>query len=183
MRPPIRHARFMTTLGLVAVSLSGCSVAAPPQGARSADTPGTSGPAPSLCEDGRAWQKALEGLPPAAVQRVQGTYTRNTCDGTAQVSGTDLALQPEVVESAEWVRLFECRTAHVHFTATDELARTGSPSWAPAGWIDITLERENKQLILRLSAESVAKNIRLYRHARALVGASSSPRDRKTTAE
>jgi hypothetical protein len=114
------------------------------------------------CEDGQAWQEALGTLPATAVQHVEPTYLRDTCAGTTLVSGTKLAVVPDAVQSAQWARLLECRTARVRFAKVPASVERASRPWTPEGWVDIAVEHDPKSLILTLHAESAAKNIQLF---------------------
>jgi len=163
------YARVMSLFGPTAVLFS-CSETLPPAGGT------TWGPAPNSstamrdpppCQDGSAWQAALGGLPATAVGRVEATYFRDTCAGTALVSGTKLYVLSGAVEAAPWGRLLECGTARVRFTATPSKAYAGSPAWTPDGWVDVKVEHEHKSIVLTLHAESAAKNIQLYHRATA----------------
>lgn len=158
-------------MGLTAL-LCACSETLAPAGVTTAGSTGaaTARVDASPCGDGRAWQEALGALQPAAVRHVEATYTRDTCSGTAQVSGTKLVLLPNAVESAQWAQLLECGAAHVRFMGTSASAETRSPAWTPEGRLDIAVEREGGNVVLTLSAESVPKNIRLFRSAAALLG-------------
>jgi hypothetical protein len=124
----------------------------------------------SPCEDGLAWQGALEALPPSAVQHVEPTYITDTCSGTAQVSGTRLVLAPSLAWPAPWARLLACRTAHAYFAPTRASEPTSSPGWLPEGQVEIAVERDPYDAVVTIHAESVARNIRLLRAAAARFG-------------
>lgn len=160
------HARMLGPVGL-AVLLLGCSETRPPVGVPVDAPSGKVDPTP--CQDGQAWQEALRALPAAAVAHIEPTYFRDTCAGTALVSGTKLSITTEAIQTAPWARLLECHTARVRFTTTSATAPEGSPGWTPVGWVDIAVEREPKDLTLTLRAESAAKNIRLFHSAIAFV--------------
>jgi hypothetical protein len=168
------YARMSCTFGLTAL-VCACSETLPPTGATQADPAGasaTSGVDALPCDDAQAWQEVLGALRPAAVQDVTPTYIRDTCAGSAQVSGTKLALSPDAVASPTWALLLACRNARVHLGEPQTPAQLrGSPRWTPDGWVGIAVERDGKKIVLTLHAESVSKNIRLFRSAAAFLAA------------
>jgi hypothetical protein len=140
-----------------------------------AGTPGSTvavatGAETAACNDGPAWQDALNALAREAVVHVEPTYMRDTCAGSAQVSGTKIAVASSAVQSAPWTRLLACRAARVRFSSFDRSTRGGSSEWAPDGWVEISVVREPKQVVLTLSAASVPENIRLLRRIARRVG-------------
>ncbi len=152
----------------------GCSKALP----RAADTTGALGLTASPraldeapCEDGRAWQDALRALPPTAVRRVEATYLRDTCAGTALVSGTKLSIVPDAGQSSAWARLIECHAARVRFLGPEPSPPRSPTAWMPDGWVDIKVEGDTRNIVLTLHAESATKNIRLFRHTAAFADA------------
>ena len=116
-----------------------------------------------VCEDGRTWQQALNALSPAALRHVDPTYVWDTCAGTAQVTGVKLALSPDAVESAPWGGLLSCPSARVLIANGHGSASGASPAWTPDGWVDLVVERDRETIVLTVRAESVPKNIRLFR--------------------
>jgi hypothetical protein len=161
--------RSTIALGIVAF-LCACSATLPPPGAdrgglaAASATAKVGGPA---CADGRAWQEALDALPSAAVTGIEPMYVRDTCMGTVQVTGVKLALLPGAVESAPWAGLLECGMARVPFAKASPPGPSASPIWTPDGWVDIAVERDRRTVVLTVSAESVPKNIRLFRRVAA----------------
>jgi hypothetical protein len=168
------YARTSSALALIALSL-GCSETLSPAGATTTSPTAAAATAKldaAPCEDGQAWQDALSALPAPAVQRVEPTYLRDTCAGSALVSGTRLGILPEAAASARWGRLLECPAAHVRFAGNPASIQTSlQKGWIPEGWVDIAVERGGKDLVLTLRAESAAKNIRLFQRASAFVSA------------
>jgi hypothetical protein len=169
--PTTTRARTTSLLGL-AMLLFSCSPTLPPASLATAG-PTTAAAIPTVhapCEDGQAWQEALGTLPATAVQHVEPTYLRDTCAGTTLVSGTKLAVVPDAVQSAQWARLLECRTARVRFAKVPASVERASRPWTPEGWVDIAVEHDPKSLILTLHAESAAKNIQLFHTTLAFLG-------------
>jgi len=155
------------TCSLIALSCA-CSETLSPPGAKTVDPAGARSATKadvSPCDDVQAWRDALGALPAAAVQHVEPTYMRDTCSGTAQVTGTTLALAPSAVGSEPWARLAECAGARVHFPEASASAQAPLGSLTPEGWLEITVEHEHQNVVLTLHADSIAKNVRLFRHA------------------
>jgi hypothetical protein len=166
--------RFADTTSAAALTavLFSCSETLPPASAAIVDPAAASATVDAPpCGDGRAWQEALGALPASAVQHVQATYFRDTCAGTALVSGTRLAISPEAVASAQWARLLECPTAHVRFAASSGSRQSPALSWTPDGRVDIEVTRDGRNLALTIRAESAAKNSRLFQRTAAFVSA------------
>ena len=124
------------------------------------------------CEDAAAWQENLRILQPRTVLSVQAHYTRNTCDGTTQVIGTRVLLRrPEDSSHAALSWMLQCRASRVLLgEAHPSLFLTSSP-WLPTGWLDIEAKPEGGNFVVTLSADSVPKNIELFRRTAELVNA------------
>lgn len=125
----------------------------------------------SPCDDGRAWQEAFGTLTVSAVKDVDPLYMWDTCVGAAQVSGTKVTFASSAVQSPLWTQLRSCRGAHVLLPSSMPERRRSLLSGAD-GWVDIAIASDDAKVILRLSAESVRKNIRLYQEMRAFARAS-----------
>jgi hypothetical protein len=152
----------MIAMGM-SVTCCACSETLPGPGAYTASPTAAVPIQARVCEDGRAWQAALDALPAAALAQVEPTYVRDTCAGTGQVTGVTIALPRAAVESAPWGWLLGCAAVRVPFAEGDRPAQGASPAWTPDGWVDIAVERERDAVLLRVSADSVPKNIRLFR--------------------
>jgi hypothetical protein len=166
------YVRCTLALGIAAFSCA-CSEALPLASAGTlgpSSTPATAKVDGAACQDGRAWQEALDTLPAAAVMGVEPMYVRDTCVGTGQVTGVKLDLLPGAVASPPWAGLLECGAARVPFTEAG--GPRPSPVWTPDGLVDIEVERDRKIVVLTVSAESVPKNIRLFRRVAAFARAS-----------
>jgi hypothetical protein len=173
-RSPVKpYVRCAMALGLATFSCA-CSDALPRAsvgtGGRSSTHATAKVDAPA-CEDGRAWREALDALPAAAVTGVRPVYVRDTCAGSAQVTGVKLALLPGAVASPPWAGLLECRAARVAFAKAGASEPSTSPVWTPDGLVDIVVERDRKNVFLEVSAESVPENIRLFRRVAAFARA------------
>lgn len=159
-------ARTLGTLILAALFL-GCAESSLSGGAAEVP-PGTVGEEVNACRDGLSWQQLLAAIPAGAIKRVEPMYMRDTCAGSAQVSGTRLVLLPKAFSSAQWGTLVTCRGSHVRLS-DDEQGPGAISAWIPEGWVDLTVERDHNGVTLALSAESVPKNILLLRRAKAFV--------------
>ena len=124
------------------------------------------------CEDPAAWQDNLRILQRNTVLRVEAHYTRNTCDGTTQVIGTRALLRsPEGSSGAALSWMLQCRASRIFL---GEAAPSGFPRgspWLPTGWLDVEAKPEGGNVIVTLSADSVPKNIELFRRTAELVSA------------
>jgi hypothetical protein len=162
----VTHYARLTFAMLISAPFCACAETLPPAGTNmggrtaAATTANVQAPA---CEDGRTWQEALDALPPAALTQVEATYVWDTCVGTGQVTGVKLALPPDALESAPWAGLLACPSARVLFAKGHRSASGPSPAWTPDGWVEIVVERERETVVLTVSAETVPKNIRLFR--------------------
>ena len=138
-------------------------------------SPHTSGApiAKTPCEDAAAWQDNLRILQPTTALKVEAHYTRNTCDGTTQVIGTRVLLRsPQDSSRAAVSWMLQCRASRVFLGEDDRSVRPASSWWLPPGWLDIEVKPEGGDLIVTLSADSVPKNIELFRRTAEL----ASPR-------
>src|ERR1700733_3490635 len=135
------YARIALAAGMSAPLLA-CSETLPPAGANmggQATPAATANVHAPVCEEGRAWQEALDALPAAALTQVEPTYVWDTCVGTAQVTGVKLALPADAVERAPWAGLLSCPAARVLFAEGNGSASRPSPAWTPDGWVDIVV--------------------------------------------
>ncbi len=122
------------------------------------------------CARTEAWQDELRSLPTGALLGVSAEYLRDTCSGTAQVAATSLLLRNPEASAERFKRLLECPSAR--FVVSD--ARDGI---LPEGIVEIDVRAYAGNYAVTLRADSVAKNIQLFRKARALAkarGASGS---------
>jgi hypothetical protein len=65
--------------------------------------------------------------------------------------------------------MLQCRASRIFLGETDPSDSPTSPRWLPAGWLDIETKPEGGTLIVTLSADSVPKNIDLFRRTTELV--------------
>jgi hypothetical protein len=128
--------------------------------------------AQSPCKNAKSWQQNLWVLQPNTVLKVEAHYTRNTCDGTTQVVGTRVLLRsPEDSSRAALSWMLQCRASRVFFGEADPSQPPTSSRWLPPGWLDIEVKPEGGTLVVTLSADSVPKNIELFRRTAELVSA------------
>jgi hypothetical protein len=124
------------------------------------------------CEDAAAWQDNLRILQPNTVLGVEAHYTRNTCDGTTQVIGTRVLLRsPEGSSRAALSWMLQCRAWRIFVREADPSSFPRRSPWLPTGWLDIEAKPEGGTLVVTLSADSVPKNIELFRRTAELVSA------------
>jgi hypothetical protein len=154
------------TLALLA---SACAGVRPPTASTTAIDP---------CRDATTWQDDLRIVLPSGVLAARGLYIKNTCDGTTQVTGTELLIRrSEDSSSTALARMLKCGGSRV-LLAGGERSRDQSPSsvWLPDGWVEISVRSHAENVLVTLSADSVPKNIELLRHAVALASARTSTR-------
>ncbi len=114
------------------------------------------------CAEAGAWQDELPSLPSGALLRVDATYIRDTCSGTAQVAATSVTLRgSEAVASERLRRLLECPQAEI-------VVRDAPDSLLPAGRVEIEVTPDAGNFTVTLRADSVAKNVQLLRRVKAL---------------
>jgi hypothetical protein len=124
------------------------------------------------CEDAAVWQDNLRILQPNTVLRVEAHYTRNTCDGTTQVIGTRVLLRSaEGPSRAALSWMLQCRAWRIFVGQADPSSFRRRSPWLPTGWLDIEAKPEGDNLVVMLSADSVPKNIELFRRTAELVSA------------
>ncbi len=123
-----------------------------------------------MCGDSALWLEDLRLVGSGTPLRVEPLYIRNTCDGTTQVAGTDIFLRPSTGEEVTTLsRALGCGPARIVVAAGDA-SRARAP-WLPDGWLDVALRTEGEAFVLRLRADSVPKNIELFREASRALGA------------
>ena len=149
----------------VAALLAACSAPATDPPPRSALAP-----AAGACDNPSTWETGLGGFAGSSVREVSALYIRDTCAGAAQVQGTRLVLDPPAGPDADSrPRLLRCSPAHLYVRQPGPRAGgRGLAAIAPPGWLDIAVRADAEELVVTMSSESVAKNIELYRRARAL---------------
>jgi hypothetical protein len=129
------------------------------------------GGAPLSCEDARAWQDALRTLDTTTLLTVEPTTWVDTCSGAAQVTGTRVRIRGSEASSnrlsGRLASLLECPNARVRVEPADTSQPGSDRLWLRAGWVDIDVKREAGNYSVRLSAESVSKNLQLLRAATA----------------
>jgi hypothetical protein len=167
----VRHVWMTFYLGIAMATFACAATSSENVAAPAADPSTSKSHDVSPCDDGRAWQEAFGTLAPSAVNDVDPLYMWDTCVGAAQVSGTKITFASSAVQSALWTQLRSCRGAHVLFPSSAPERRRSLLSGAD-GWVDIAIATDNAKVILRLSAESVHKNIRLYQEMHAFARAS-----------
>jgi hypothetical protein len=118
------------------------------------------------CEEAAPWQDNLRILQPRTVLRVEAHYIRNTCDGTTQVIGTRVFLRrPEDSSQAALSWMLQCRASRVFVAGADSSPLSTNSRWLPAGWLDIEVKADGENVVVTLSADSIPKNIELFRLA------------------
>jgi hypothetical protein len=146
---------FMKSFAVAAatISLCGCAVRPPSPATTVGETP---------CTEARAWQEELRSLPANTLLGVDASYLRDTCSGTAQVAATSLILRrPDGASSARLVRLLQCRSAQI-------VVRDDTGGLLPDGLVDVDVKADAGNVDVTLRADSVAKNIGIFRRAKAL---------------
>jgi hypothetical protein len=146
---------FMRSFAVAAATISLCACAGRPLplAATVGETP---------CTEARAWQEELRSLPADTLLGVEASYLRDTCSGTAQVAATSLVLRrPDGAFSARLVRLLQSRSARV-------VVRGDSGGLLPEGLVEADVKADAGNVDVTLRADSVAKNIGIFRTARAL---------------
>ncbi len=117
-----------------------------------------------------AWRDNLRILQPSTVLKVEAHYTRNTCDGTTQVIGTRVLLRsPKEPSPAALSWMLQCRASRVFVGEAEPSYLPASSRWLPPGWLDIAVKPEGGIVVVTLSADSVPKNIELFRRTAELV--------------
>jgi len=151
--------RFLPALAVALVG--GCApvVEGPPAAPEASKSSETSSGVPADCGDASAWRQELRSVPPNAIVGLKPKHIVDTCSGTSQTSGTVLLLR-RTDGADSWTRMLRCSSARVFFGTSDD-------TWIPDGWVDLEVRAEGNGASVTISAESVAKNIRLYRRATA----------------
>jgi hypothetical protein len=143
-----------------ALGMTGCSQAASPV-ARAASVE------QRQCGDATAMLDDLAILRNTTVLSVEPTYVVDTCWGTWQVSGTKLLMSPpEGVSPDRLARVLRCHGARALLRRADA-SMVDDPYWSPDGWVDIEATPVAGRLAILLRADTVQKNIRVLRRARA----------------
>jgi hypothetical protein len=162
---PKHHSALVTTLLLPrALPLLMCACAgrgAPPAASIATVLKGS-------CKDPRAWQDDIGAIERGALASVEGQYIRNTCDGTAQVSGTQLHIRrPGPSQALDW--MFRCGASRV-VVGSEAPGTSATTVWLPDGLVDISVTARGPDVVVTLQGESVPKNIELLRRTIARIG-------------
>jgi hypothetical protein len=145
---------------LSAAALSPCAcgpMTPPPLHAASAPT----------CSRVSTWQQALGDLRPDAVLQVNPSLFWDTCAGVAQVQGVTIVVI--ATPDSALRRLVDCGSVQLAVEHSDARAAHGGLG-LPVGLIEVESRLEGPHIALTLSADRVAKNVRLYREANTLAG-------------
>jgi hypothetical protein len=120
------------------------------------------------CSDTGAAPEDLQILEGTQIVEVRPEYVVDTCWGTWQVSATKLVVRPPPnVSSDRFGRALRCHGARALLGGAEASAVSGDPYWSRDGWVDVDVRAQGNLLVVRLRAETVAKNIRLLRRASA----------------
>lgn len=132
----------------------------------------TAAVAQNPCRDADVWRDDLRILEPRSVVEIEPHYTRNTCDGTTQVIGTQVVLRPPSdSSSAALSRMLRCGASRVLVGMHNPASPSPTSLWLPDGWLDIEVKPEGGNFLVTLSAESVPKNIQLFHRTTDFLGA------------
>jgi len=124
------------------------------------------------CRDANVWREDLRILEPKLVVHIEPHYTRNTCDGTTQVIGTQVVLRsPSDSASAALSRMLRCGFSRVLIGTPNPASLSPTSLWLPDGWLDIEVKPDGGNFLITLSAESVPKNIQLFHRTTDFLGA------------
>jgi len=116
------------------------------------------------CRDAKAWRYGLGILQPKIVVEIEPHYTRNTCDGTTQVIGTQIVMsRPDESSAAALSQMLRCGASRVWIGKDNPSMPSRTPFWLPDGWLDVGVKPDGVNFLVTLSAESVPKNIQLFR--------------------
>jgi hypothetical protein len=144
-------------------------------GAASRNT-STAAVAQNPCRDADVWREDLRILEPKLVVHIEPHYTRNTCDGTTQVIGTQVVLRPpSASSSAALSRMLRCVFSRVLIGELNPARPSAASLWLPDGWLDIEVKPDGGDFLVTLSAESVPKNIQLFHRTTDFLGAHAPP--------
>jgi hypothetical protein len=131
----------------------------------------TSAVAQNPCRDIDVWRDDLRILEPKFVVNVEPHYTRNTCDGTTQIIGTQVVVRrPTDSSSAALSRMLRCGASRVRVGMDNPEGPSPTSLWLPDGLLDIEVKPEGGNLLVTLSAESVPKNIQLFHRTTDFLG-------------
>jgi hypothetical protein len=123
------------------------------------------------CRDAHAWRDDLRILEPKSVVGIEPHYTRNTCDGTTQVIGTQIVMRrPENSSSAALSRMLRCGASRVLVGKDDPSIPSTSSLWLPDGWLDVVVKPDGANFLVTLSSESIPKNIQLFHRTTDFLG-------------
>jgi hypothetical protein len=123
----------------------------------------TAAVAQNPCQDADVWREDLRILEPKSVVHIEPHYTRNTCDGTTQVIGTQVVMRrPADSSFAALSRMLRCGASRVHIGEDNPVGPSPTSLWLPDGWLDIEVKPDGGDFLVTLSAESVPKNIQLF---------------------
>jgi hypothetical protein len=117
------------------------------------------------CSEVSIWQQALADLRPDAVLQVKPSLFWDTCAGVAQVQAVTLLV--DVAPDSALRHLVACRSVQLAVENSDALVAPGGLG-LPTGLVDVESRLEGPHIALKLSADRVAKNVRLYREAKTL---------------
>jgi hypothetical protein len=124
------------------------------------------------CLDATAAPEDVEILEGTHIIEVTPEYVVDTCWGTWQVSATKLVVRPPPNVSADrFGRALRCHGARALLGGVEASAVSGDPYWSRDGWVDADVQVQGGLLLVRLRAETVAKNIRLLHRASAFAAA------------
>jgi hypothetical protein len=123
----------------------------------------TAAVAQNPCRDADVWRDDLRILEPKFVVNVEPHYTRNTCDGTTQIIGTQVLVRRPTDSSSEALsRMLRCGASRVRVGTDNRAGPSPTSLWLPDGLLDIEVKPEGDNFLVTLSAESVPKNIQLF---------------------
>jgi hypothetical protein len=125
---------------------------------------------PLECAEVETWPDELRTLTSGAVREVERHYIVDTCSGTAQVSGIRLLVpRPQGATSERWNRWRRCPSQRVFVTDASPSDSARGHFWIPNGWLDIEVKPSGADLAITLSAESLSKNVQLFRRTAAFM--------------
>ncbi len=119
------------------------------------------------CGDAASVREDLAVLGDTTVLSVEPTYIIDTCWGTWQVSGTKMLMSPpQGVSPERLARALQCHGARALLGRADA-SMVDDPYGSPDGWVDIDATPAADRLAVTLRADTVSKNVRALRRARA----------------
>jgi hypothetical protein len=119
------------------------------------------------CGDATSVREDLAIVGDTTVLSVEPTYVVDTCWGTWQVSGTKMLMSPPTGVSPERLaRALQCHGARALLRRADA-SMVDDPYGSPDGWVGIDTTPAADRLAVTLRADSVSRNVRLLRRAKA----------------